>query len=82
MDDAEGQRGVSVIRADVDNNNYLKLELSDGNIINAGQIKTVSMVDNTLSLESANPVENRVITSALNNKVNKVSGKQLSTEEY
>ena len=82
MDGAEGQRGVSVIRADVDNNNYLKLELSDGNIINAGQIKTVSMVDNTLSLESANPVENRVITSALNNKVNKVSGKQLSTEDF
>lgn len=82
MDGAEGQRGVSVIRADVDNNNYLKLELSDGNIINAGQIKTVSMVDNTLSLESANPVENRVITSALNDKVNKVSGKQLSTEDF
>lgn len=82
MDGEEGQRGVSVIRADVDNNNYLKLELSDGNIINAGQIKTVSMVDNTLSLESANPVENRVITSALNNKVNKVSGKQLSTEDF
>lgn len=82
MDGEEGQRGVSVIRADVDANNYLKLELSDGNIINAGQIKTVSMVDNTLSLESANPVENRVITSALNNKVNKVSGKQLSTEDF
>lgn len=82
MDGLEGQRGVSVIRADVDNNNYLKLELSDGNIINAGQIKTVSMVDNTLSLESANPVENRVITSALNDKVNKVSGKQLSTEDF
>lgn len=82
MDGEEGQRGVSVIRADVDNNNYLKLELSDGNIINAGQIKTVSMVDNMLSLESANPVENRVITSALNNKVNKVSGKQLSTEDF
>ena len=82
MDGEEGQRGVSVVRADVDANNYLRLELSDGNIINAGQIKTVSMVDNTLSLESANPVENRVITSALNNKVNKVSGKQLSTEDF
>ena len=82
MDGEEGQRGVSVIRANVDANNYLTLELSDGNIINAGQIKTVSMVDNTLSLESANPVENRVITSALNNKVNKVSGKQLSTEDF
>lgn len=82
MDGLEGQRGVSVIRADVDANNYLKLTLSDGNVINAGQIKTVSMVDNTLSLESANPVENRVITSALNNKVNKVSGKQLSTEDF
>ena len=82
MDGEEGQRGVSVIRADVDNNNYLKLELSDGNIINAGQIKTISMVDNMLSLESANPVENRVITSALNDKVNKVSGKQLSTEDF
>ena len=82
MDGLEGQRGVSVIRANVDNNNYLKLELSDGNIINAGQIKTISMVDNTLSLESTNPVENRVITTELNKKVNKVSGKQLSTEDF
>ena len=82
MDGVEGQRGVSVIRADVDNNNYLKLELSDGNVINAGQIKTISMVDTELSTSSTNPVQNRVITTELNKKVNKVSGKQLSTEDF
>lgn len=82
MDGEEGQRGVSVINADVDSNNYLKLTLSDGNVINAGQIKTISMVDTELSTSSTNPVQNRVITTELNKKVDKVSGKQLSTEDF
>lgn len=39
-------------------------------------------VDSALSSTSVNPVQNKVINSALGNKVDKVSGKQLSTEDY
>lgn len=39
-------------------------------------------VDDTLSTISENPVQNKVVTTALNNKVDKVTGKGLSTEDY
>lgn len=39
-------------------------------------------VDSTLSSTSTNPVQNKVINSALGNKVDKVSGKGLSTNDY
>ena len=39
-------------------------------------------VDSALSTESENPVMNKVITVALNEKVDKVSGKGLSTNDY
>lgn len=39
-------------------------------------------VDTEMSTTSTNPVQNKVITNAVNNKVDKVSGKQLSTEDY
>lgn len=39
-------------------------------------------VDSALSTESENPVQNKVITVALNEKVDKVSGKGLSTNDY
>ena len=39
-------------------------------------------IDSSLSSSSTNPVQNKVINSALNNKVDKVSGKQLSTNDY
>lgn len=38
--------------------------------------------DSELSTTSTKPVQNRVVTQALNNKVDKVSGKQLSTEDF
>ena len=38
--------------------------------------------DSELSTTSIKPVQNRVVTQALNNKVDKVSGKQLSTEDF
>lgn len=38
--------------------------------------------DAELSTTSSNVVTNRVITAALNNKVDKVNGKQLSTEDF
>ena len=39
-------------------------------------------IDSALSTESENPVQNKVITVALNEKVDKVSGKGLSTNDY
>ncbi len=76
----DGAQGISVVGADVDNNNYLKLTLSNGNVINAGQIKAVTNVDPTLSPTSSNPVENKVITAALDTKVDKETGKGLFSD--
>ena len=39
-------------------------------------------VDSALSTTSTNPVQNKIINSALANKVDKVSGKGLSTNDY
>ncbi len=39
-------------------------------------------VDSALSDSSENPVQNKVIKSALDNKVDKVNGKGLSTNDY
>lgn len=40
------------------------------------------IVDSALSTTSENPVQNKVITAALNDKVNAVTGKGLSTNDY
>lgn len=40
------------------------------------------VVDSEMSDTSTNAVQNKVVTEALNNKVDKVSGKQLSTEDF
>jgi hypothetical protein len=54
--------------------------LGSGNInIEGGSNITV---DSSLSSSSTNPVQNKVINTALGNKVDKVSGKQLSTEDF
>ena len=39
-------------------------------------------IDSSLSSSSTNPVQNKVINTALGNKVDKVDGKQLSTNDY
>lgn len=39
-------------------------------------------VDSTLNSTSTNPVQNKVVNTALGNKVDKVSGKGLSTNDY
>ena len=39
-------------------------------------------VDDSLSTSSINPVQNKVITNALNTKVTKVAGKDLSTNDF
>ena len=81
MDGAKGDMGISVVASNVDENNNLTLTLSNGNVINAGKIKAVTTVDNALSTTSSNPVENKVITNALNNKVDKEMGKGLFSDE-
>ena len=43
---------------------------------------TAVTVDSALSSSSENPVQNKVINTALGNKVDKVSGKGLSTNDY
>jgi hypothetical protein len=48
--------------------------------IETGANKTI--VDTALSDTSTNPVQNQVINSALSGKVDKVTGKGLSTEDY
>lgn len=48
--------------------------------ITAGATKIT--VDASLSSTSTNPVQNKAVNTALGNKVDKVSGKQLSTEDY
>ena len=48
--------------------------------IASGANKTV--VDTALNSTSTNPVQNKVVNSALSNKVDKVSGKGLSTNDY
>ena len=71
----------------------VELELSD--VVNVGanltydsQTNTLSAdaqsidVDSEISSTSENPVQNKVIKSALDDKVDKVSGKGLSTNDY
>lgn len=53
--------------------------LGSGNIDIQGGSGTV---DSALSTSSTNPVQNKVVTEALNNKVSVVSGKGLSTNDY
>lgn len=48
--------------------------------ITAGANKTV--VDTAMSSTSTNPVQNKTVNSALGNKVDKVTGKGLSTNDY
>lgn len=56
--------------------------LAGGNIDIAGGGGSNITVDSSLSTTSTNPVRNSVITTELNKKVNAVSGKGLSTNDY
>lgn len=61
-------------------NDYTDAEKTKLSGIEAGANKTT--VDTALSSSSTNPVQNSVINTALGNKVDKVSGKGLSTNDY
>lgn len=54
----------------------------DGKYEFIGNTDTSFVVDNALSATSENPVQNKVIKAALDNKVDKVEGKGLSTNDY
>lgn len=45
-------------------------------------LKKSIVIDSALSVSSTNPVQNKVVTQALNNKVNAETGKGLSTNDF
>lgn len=62
---------------------YLELDYIGGTINEDSDGDVVSIeIDDTLSVYSENPVQNKVITKALADKVDKVNGKGLSTNDF
>jgi len=61
-------------------NNYTASEKSKLANVEAEANKTI--VDSTMSSSSTNPVENRVVNAAIEGKVDKITGKGLSTEDF
>lgn len=55
---------------------------NDSGYITSKDVPDAITIDSTLSSSSTNPVQNKVINTALGNKVDKVSGKGLSTNDY
>ena len=55
---------------------------NDSGYITSADVPAAITVDSALSSSSTNPVQNKVINTALGNKVDKVSGKGLSTNDY
>ena len=65
------------------NGTYYHITDDDDEIPDASAtVKGLVKVDPTLSSSSTNPVQNKIVTGALGNKVDKVSGKGLSTNDY
>ena len=61
-------------------NDYTTTEKNKLNGIQEGATKTT--IDTALSASSTNPVQNKIINTALGNKVDKVSGKGLSANDF
>lgn len=59
-----------------------KLKLIETTAEDVEDLKEDIVVDSALSIDSSHPVENRVITQALANKVNAEKGKGLSTNDF
>lgn len=55
---------------------------NDSGYITKDDVPDATTIDSALSSTSTNPVQNKVINTALGGKVDKVSGKGLSTEDY
>lgn len=75
---------VDVNKAYVDGALATKADLVSGKIplSQLPEIPSPITIDSSLSSTSTNPVQNKVINTALENKVDKVSGKGLSTNDY
>lgn len=77
-----GSNGVTLIQADWDNgsifNKIQYLVRSDGSFEYLG----IQKPDADINQYSENPIQNKTVTAALKNKVDKVDGKQLSTEDF
>lgn len=75
---------VDVNKAYVDGALATKADLVSGKIplSQLPEIPSPITVDSSLSSTSTNPVQNKVINTALGNKVDKVSGKGLSANDY
>ena len=56
--------------------------VGSGNITITGGSGESVTVDTELSEDSENPVQNKIVTKALNTKVNQIEGKTLSTNDY
>lgn len=55
---------------------------NDSGFITSKDVPAAITIDTSLSSSSTNPVQNKVINTALGTKVDKVSGKGLSTNDY
>ena len=81
MDGNDGDDGVGISSVAINSNNHLIVTYTDGTSDDAGEIPMIE-VDDALSASSENAVQNKVITGALDSKVDKVDGKGLSTNDY
>ena len=80
VDEALGNKVDKVSGKGLSTNDYTTTEKEKLAGIEQGANKTV--VDSALNSTSTNPVQNKVVNTALGNKVDKVSGKGLSTNDY
>lgn len=73
--------GVSVSALGINTDFHLLCTMSDGTIVDAGVIPFVPC-DDTLSQTSENALQNKVIKTELDKKVDKVNGKGLSKNDF
>ena len=77
---ALGNKVDKVDGKELSSNDFTDALLTKLNGIADGANKTT--VDSTLSSTSTNPVQNKVVNTALGNKVDKVDGKELSSNDF
>ena len=64
----QGEQGVGISNITINASQHLIITLTNGNVIDAGYLSNVIVVDSALSSTSENPVQNKVIYTALGNK--------------
>lgn len=69
-------------KADTDSLATVATSGSYNDLLDKPTIPTETIVDSALSTTSTNPVQNKAVTTALADKVDKVTGKGLSTSDY